>query len=57
MIKNNSKILKALHDQVEEKRFIDFIKFEIIISYYITLIEILEDFKSRLIKVYIKNKQ
>ena len=56
MIKNNSRILKALHDRVEKDRFIDSIRFEISINYYIILIEILEDFKSRLIKVYVKDK-
>ena len=57
VIKNSLEILKALHDQVEKERFIDFMRFEIFISYYITLIKILENFKSRLIKAYVKNKQ
>ena len=55
--KDNSRILKALHGQVEEERFIDFMRSEMSISYYITLVEMLEDFKSRLTKVYVKNKQ
>ena len=57
MIKNNSRILKALHDQVEKERFIDSSKLEMSISYYITLIKISENFKSRLIKAYVKNNQ
>ena len=56
VVKNNSRILKALHDQVKKEIFIDFIRFEMFISYYITLIKILENFKSRLMKVYVKNK-
>ena len=49
--------MKALYDKIKKERFINFLKFEISINYYITLIKILENFKSRLIKVYVKDKQ
>ena len=57
VIKNNLEILNTLHVQAKKERFIDVIRFEISISYHITLIKILKNFKSRLIKVYVKNKQ
>ena len=57
VIKNNPGILETLHGKIEEERFIDSMRSEIPISYHITLMEISEDFKARLIKAYIKDKQ
>ena len=57
VVKDGPGILEALHGQVEEERFVDSMRSEMPISYHITLVEMSEDFKSRLMEAYVRDEQ